>query len=42
MKIIDWFKNLINKRTKKDYLLEEGNKEQVTESKTNTNVEIVQ
>ena len=33
MKIIDWFKNLINKITKKDYLLEEGNKEQVTKSK---------
>ena len=36
MKIIDWFKNLINKITKKDYLLEEGNKEQVTKSKINT------
>ena len=24
MKILDWFKNLINKITKKDYMLEEG------------------
>ena len=35
MKIVDWFKNLINKISKKDYMLEEGSKEQVTASKTN-------
>ena len=35
MKIVDWFKNLINKISKKDYMLEEGSKEQVTEPKTN-------
>lgn len=34
MKIVDWFKNLINKISKKDYMLEEGSKEQVTEPKT--------
>lgn len=34
MKIVDWFKNLINKISKKDYMLEEGSKEQVAESKT--------
>lgn len=35
MKIVDWFKNLINKISKKDYMLEEGSKAQVTEPKTN-------
>lgn len=35
MKIVDWFKNLINKISKKDYMLEEGSKEQVAEPKTN-------
>lgn len=34
MKIADWFKKLINKISKKDYMLEEGSKEQVAESKT--------
>lgn len=34
MRIVDWFKNLINKISKKDYMLEEGSKEQVAESKT--------
>ena len=35
MKIVDWFKNLINKISKKDYMKEEGSKAQVTEPKTN-------
>lgn len=35
MKIADWFKKLINKISKKDYMLEEGSKEQVAEPKTN-------
>ena len=35
MRIVDWFKNLINKISKKDYMLEEGSKAQVTEPKTN-------
>ena len=34
MKIADWFKKLINKISKKDYMLEEGSKEQVAEPKT--------
>ena len=34
MKIADWFKKLINKISKKDYMLEEESKEQVAESKT--------
>ena len=33
MKIVDWFKNLINKISKKDYMLTEGSKEQVVEPK---------
>ena len=35
MKIADWFKKLINKISKKDYMLEEGSKEQVAKPKTN-------
>ena len=34
MKIAEWFKKLINKISKKDYMLEEGSKEQVAEPKT--------
>ena len=34
MKIADWFKKLINKISKKDYMLVEGSKEQVPEPKT--------
>ena len=35
MKIVDWVKKLINKIGKKDYMLEEGSKEQVAKPKAN-------